>query len=124
MKVERLSAGDETAGEGAGQWRSLRPAALLLAASLGGTALLGVVAPRPAATMAVIGAPWWDAPRMAGIAVAAGARLVDAGRFDNVLIVRRAEGEEIDLAAALYSAGAWLVLDAAGPRGCLAGFSG
>ncbi|WP_159993125.1 hypothetical protein [Roseomonas sp. 18066] len=122
--VERLPSGGEQAGGRAAHWRSLRPAALLLVASLVGTAALGIVAPRPAATMAVIGAPWWDAPRMAAIAIAAGARLVDAGRFGNVLIVRRGEGEDTDLAAALYTAGAWLVLDAPGPRGCLAGFSG
>ena len=124
MMAERLPPGDGTTGGWAAEWRRLRPAVLLLAASLGGIALLGAIAPRPAATMAVIGAPWWDAPRMAAIAVAAGARLVDAGRFDNVLIIRRAEGEDTDLAAALYGAGAWLVLDAPGPRGCLAGFSG
>jgi hypothetical protein len=108
----------------AGGWAALRPALLLLAASLGGIAAAGAAAPRPAGAMAVIGAPWWDTARMAGLALAAEARLVDAGRFGNVLIVRRGAGETGDLAAALYAAGAWLVLDAGSARGCLAGVGG
>lgn len=95
------------------------PALLLMIVTAAGTAVAALASPAPDAQMAVIGPPWMDSGRMIALAAEAGGRLVDGGGFANVVIVRRAPDDAEDLAAALYKAGAWLVLDAPGLRGCL-----
>lgn len=106
------------------------PALALLFTSAFGITAMAFGSPAPDAPMAVFGPPWWKADRMVGLVAEAGGRMVDTGGLPNVMIVRRApEGERgadepDDLAAALYRAGAWLVLDAPALRGCLALASG
>lgn len=94
------------------------PVALLLAFSLLG-ALAAGLAPRDGeAELAVIGAPWAQLEGMAGLVASADGRIVEAGGLPNVIFAR---SDRPGFAAALYRAGAWLVLDPALLRGCLGG---
>jgi hypothetical protein len=99
-------------------WVPLMPAALLLMASLFGSLAVGLV-PRAGATQyAVLGPPWLGSGRMLALVDAAGGLPLDTGGWSNVVI---AHSDDPDFAAALYRAGAWLVLDAVRLRGCLGG---
>ncbi len=99
-------------------WVPLMPAALLLAASLFGSMAIGLM-PRAGATQyAVLGPPWLGPGRMLALVDEAGGVPLDTGGWPNVVIAR---SDAPDFAAALYRAGAWLVLDAVRLRGCLGG---
>lgn len=99
-------------------WLPLMPAVLLLMASLIGSMAVGLM-PRSGATQyAVLGPPWLGAGRMLALVDEAGGVPLDTGGWANVVIAR---SDAPDFAAALYHAGAWLVLDAVRLRGCLGG---
>lgn len=97
-------------------WRHLVPAGLFLLVSVV-TLLIMAVQPRPGQQrLAVVLAPWQGALQAQLVAGRAHARLVDAGGLPNVFIMT---GARPDLAAALYRAGAWLVVDPLSAHGCL-----
>ncbi|CAN7536551.1 hypothetical protein LJR251_003733 [Rhizobium rhizogenes] len=104
---------------------AMLPALALLLVSAFGIGAMTYGNPTPDAQMAVIGPPWWKEDRMVSLAATAGGRIIESGALPNIIVVRRApEGERRldepeDLAAALYAAGAWLVLDAPTQRSCL-----
>lgn len=104
---------------------AILPALALLFVSVFGIGAMTYGNPAPDAQMAVIGPPWWKEGRMASLVAAAGGRMIAGGALPNIIVVRRApEGERRsdepqDLVAALYAAGAWLVLDAPTQRSCL-----
>lgn len=99
-------------------WVPLIPAVLLLMASLIGSMAIGLM-PRAGATQyAVLGPPWLGPGRMLALVDEAGGVPLDTGGWPNVVI---AHSDAPDFAAALYRAGAWLVLDAVQLRGCLGG---
>ncbi|MBB3610650.1 hypothetical protein [Rhizobium sp. BK602] len=104
---------------------ALLPALALLLVSALGIGAMTYGNPAPDAQMAVVGPPWWTQDQMVSLIAAAGGRVIAGGTLPNIIIVRRApEGERApdepeDLSAALYAAGAWLVLDAPGTRSCL-----
>ncbi|NTI44792.1 hypothetical protein [Rhizobium rhizogenes] len=103
---------------------AILPALALLLVSAFGIGAMTYGNPVPDAQMAVIGPPWWKEDRMASLVAAAGGRMIAGGALPNIIVVRRApEGERRpdepeDLVAALYAAGAWLVLDAPTQRSC------
>lgn len=94
------------------------PVALLLAFSLLGALAAGLTPGDGQAHLAVIGAPWKRLDGMAALVAAADGRIVEAGGLPNVIFAR---SDQPGFAAALYRAGAWLVLDPALLRGCLGG---
>ncbi|NTH15386.1 hypothetical protein G6L99_25035 [Agrobacterium rhizogenes] len=103
---------------------AILPALALLLVSAFGIGAMTYGNPAPDAQMAVIGPPWWKEDWMASLVAAAGGRMIAGGALPNIIVVRRApEGERRpdepeDLVAALYAAGAWLVLDAPTQRSC------
>ncbi|MFT4184115.1 MAG: hypothetical protein QM636_19610 [Rhizobium sp.] len=103
---------------------ALLPALALLLVSALGIGALAYGNPAPDAQMAVVGPPWWKEERMVSLIAAAGGRVVAGGTLPNIIIVRRApdgergRDEPADLAAALYAAGAWLVLEAPRTQSC------
>lgn len=92
------------------------PAVLLLAFSLIGALVVGLVPRNGQSEFAVIGSPWRGLGEMAEMVAAADGSVVDAGGLPNVIFAR---SDSPGFAAALYRAGAWLVLDPALLRGCL-----
>ncbi|MBL6458762.1 hypothetical protein JMJ55_25845 [Belnapia sp. T6] len=94
------------------------PAALLLMASLFGIMAVGLM-PRTGATQCAVLGPLWLGPgHMLALVDEAGGILLNTGGWHNVVIAR---SDDPGFAAALYRAGAWLVLDAVRLRGCLGG---
>lgn len=94
------------------------PVALLLAFSLFGALAAGLTPREGQAQLAIIGAPWKRLDDMAALVAAADGRIVEAAGLPNVIFAR---SDRPDFAAALYRAGAWLVLDPALLRGCVGG---
>ena len=71
-----------------------------------GRMALGMAEPRPDSPVVVLAAPWANA---IPIATGVGGRLIAEGRFSSVAM---ASSDNPEFIAALYSEGAWLVLDA------------
>lgn len=120
MVSSRSSVSARMAGpgpRGSGLLASL-PAFLLLAFSLLGALVVGLTPRAGQAQLAVIGAPWMGLDRMAELVAAADGRIVEAGGLSNVIV---AQSDDPGFTAALYRAGAWLVLDPVVLRGCLGG---
>jgi hypothetical protein len=92
------------------------PAAALLAFSLLAVGAAALTPGPEAGAFAVVAPPWYGLDRTAGLVATAGGQLVDAGGLSNVVIAYSAER---GLPAALYKAGALLVLNPARLRGCL-----
>jgi hypothetical protein len=65
---------------------------------------------------AVVAPPWYDQAETIALAGQAGGRIVDVGGLANVIIVH---ADTPKFVAALYRAGAWLVIDPGMLRGCL-----
>lgn len=59
---------------------------------------------------------WYDFEQTAGLVNTAGGRIVGLGASSVLFIVH---SEQPEFVRALYSAGAWLVIDAGAPGGCL-----
>ncbi|HEX2525447.1 MAG TPA: hypothetical protein VHL31_03970 [Geminicoccus sp.] len=83
------------------------PATLLLLASLVATAWLAVQ-PKPSRSVLAIFAPWWSQEDVLKAAGLSGVAIVGAGSWPNFLVVMPADPSD---GAALYAAGAWLLLD-------------
>lgn len=88
---------------------------MLPALALAGFALVGGAAalhmPPETGEMGVIFAPWTGQGEALSAVIAAGGRVVDAGRFPNIMI---AYGADPDFASRIRAEGAWLVLAATG----------
>jgi hypothetical protein len=99
-----------------GNWRDLRPAAILLVISVLGSAVAGSL-PRTGDTrFAVVAPPWYGLADAAALVDKAGGAVVDAGGLPNVIIAQSANSGFV---GALYRQGAWLVTHPLAPGGCL-----
>lgn len=96
---------------------ALVPAALLLAAGLAGLAAASSAGAGGTGSYAVIASPGSTLADSINIVRAADGRLVQPGRFANIVIAR---SDRRDFPDALRRAGAWAVIDAPSPGGCLA----
>ncbi|MCB8881894.1 hypothetical protein ACELLULO517_16745 [Acidisoma cellulosilytica] len=97
-------------------WKHLLPAGLLLLVSVLAILLL-VAQPRPGQKeVAIVLPPWDGALQAAALVGRAGGALVDAGGLRNIFIVT---SDRPDFVAALYRAGAWLVINPIAAHGCL-----
>lgn len=99
-----------------GMVRHVWPAALLLGVWLAGIAVASTMAAQGTGAVAVIAAPTASRGDAIDIVRASGGRLMQAGRFGNVVIAR---SDRPDFADALRRQGAWFVVDAPSPGGCL-----
>lgn len=97
-------------------WRPLLPALALLIVSVLAILLLVAQPPRGQKQVAILLPPWDGAMQAAAIVGRAGGRLVDAGGLPDVFIVA---SNRPDFIAALYRAGAWLVINPLAAHGCL-----
>ena len=89
-----------------GNWRDLRPAAILLVISVLGSVVAGSL-PRAGDTrFAVIAPPWYGLAEAVELVGRAGGAVVDAGGLPNVII---AQSKNSGFVGALYRQGAWLV---------------
>jgi hypothetical protein len=97
-------------------WRHLLPAGVLLVISV--LAILTLVAqPEPGQReVAILLPPWDGAIQAASLVGQAGGELVDAGGMPDIFIVT---SDKPDFVAALYRAGAWLVINPIAAHGCL-----
>lgn len=105
----------ESGAGGAG--KALAPAALLLIAGLGALAWASTAGGGGTGSYAVIAPPGSTLADGINIVRAADGRLVQPGRFANIVIAR---SDRADFPDALRRAGAWAVIDAPSPGGCLA----
>lgn len=99
-------------------WRDFIPAAALM---VGVIAIIAVARLWPSGDRgqyAVIAPPSYDLGQTVRLVRAAGGSIVDVGGLKNVVILHSADKNAV---AALYHAGAWLVIDPQLLRGC-AGF--
>ncbi|HTH99560.1 MAG TPA: hypothetical protein VL752_01335 [Acidisoma sp.] len=102
--------------ETAPHWRQFVPAGLLLLASVLAITFL-VAQPAKGQKQLAVLLPPWDGPLQAASLVArAGGVLVDSGGIPSVFIVA---SNRPDFTAALYHAGAWLVMNPITAHGCL-----
>lgn len=99
-----------------GAYKAMVPAALLLIAGLGALAWASA-AGGGTGSYAVIAPPGSTLADGINIVRAADGRLVQPGRFANIVIAR---SDRTDFPDALRRAGAWAVIDAPSPGGCLA----
>ena len=74
--------------------------------------------PRDRTRVAAIFPPWTRAENAMAQVAEAGGRIVRGGVIDAIVVV---QGDDADLPARLYAAGAWAVVDPAAWGGCLAG---
>jgi hypothetical protein len=74
--------------------------------------------PRDGTRVAAIFPPWTSAEHAFAAVAQAGGRIVRPGLIDSILVV---QGDDANLPARLYAAGAWAVIDPAAWGGCLAG---
>jgi hypothetical protein len=91
------------------------PAILLLLLTLSAAGIASVVPAKGAHEVAVLLSPRTGLSDAANIIGRAGGQLVADGEFPNLVI---AFSKGPDFAAALYRAGAWLVLDPLAAHGC------
>ena len=91
------------------------PAILLLLLTLSAAGIASVVPAKGAHEVAVLLSPRTGLSDAANIIGRAGGQLVADGEFPNLII---AFSKGPDFAAALYRAGAWLVLDPLAAHGC------
>lgn len=103
-------------GQG-GALSTLAPAALLLVAGLAGLAAASSAGAGGTGSYAVIAPPGSTLADSINIVRAADGRMVQPGRFANIVIAR---SDRSDFPDALRRAGAWAVIDAPSPGGCLA----
>jgi hypothetical protein len=108
-----------TARTDRGSWLDFVPAIALLIVSAGGILVAALSPASNRGQYAVVAPPWYSLTQTAGLVATAGGDIVDFGRIADVVI---AHSEKPGFVRALYRAGAWLVIDPVGLRGCL-GFS-
>lgn len=97
---------------GAFRVRDLLPAIMLLLAGLAGLLAASVWPANAKGRYVVLAAPWSRSAETLNLVTAAHGRLIQAGRFSNIMIVA---SEDADFPDMLRQNGAWLVI--ASPRG-------
>lgn len=100
-------------------WHALAPAVVLMIVSSVGVSAATLWPSGERDQYAVVAPPSYNMGRTVQLVHAAGGDIVEVGGLTNVLIVHSADRNFV---AALYQAGAWLVIDPLQLRGCL-GFS-
>lgn len=79
---------------------------------------LAIATLRPSAgdgDLAVIAPPWYDRNDTAALVLAVGGRIIRSAAAPNMIVAR---SDDPRFVGALYGAGAWLVIDPRGLRGC------
>jgi hypothetical protein len=99
------------------QSQSALAATVLTAASVLSMAALQAQ-PHDRMRVAAIFPPWTSAEHAMARVALAGGRIVRPGLIGSIVV---AQGDDADLSARLYAAGAWAVVDPASWGGCLAG---
>jgi hypothetical protein len=97
-------------------WRNFAPAIALLIISAVGILVAALCPTGDRGQYAVIAPPWYDLMQTIGLVSMAGGDIVDFGGTAAVILVH---SENPGFIRALYHAGAWLVFDPVGLRGCL-----
>jgi hypothetical protein len=97
-------------------WHDLAPAAALMIVSTFGICAATVWPTGDKDQYAVVAPPSYDLARTIGLVDAAGGDILEVGGSTNVIIAHSADKHFV---AALYRAGAWLVIDPLHLRGCL-----
>jgi hypothetical protein len=107
---------DPTARTNRRSWLDFAPAITLLIVSAVGILLSALSPSGGRGQYAVIAPPWYSFAQTAGLVATAGGDIVDFGAIADVVI---AHSDSPGFVGALYRAGAWLVIDPVGLRGCL-----
>jgi hypothetical protein len=107
---------DPTARTDRRSWLDFAPAIALLVVSAGGILMAGLSPSDDRGQYAVVAPPWYNLTQTVGLVATAGGDIVDLGSIAVVVI---AHSENPGFVRALYRAGAWLVIDPVGLRGCL-----
>src|ERR1700686_2894063 len=97
-------------------WLDFAPAIALLVVSAGGILMTGLSPSGDHGQYAVVAPPWYNLTQTVGLVATAGGDIVGLG---NIAVVVIAHSENPGFVRALYRAGAWLVIDPVGLRGCL-----
>jgi hypothetical protein len=97
-------------------WWDFAPAIALLIISAVGIFVSALSPTGDRGQYAVVAPPWYNLTQTIGLVAAAGGDIVDFGGIAAVIIVH---SEHPGFIRALYHAGAWLVFDPVGLRGCL-----
>jgi hypothetical protein len=97
-------------------WRELATAVALLIVSAVGIVAAALSPSGNRGQYAVVTPPWYDRSETIGLVAIAGGDIIDFGGLRNVVI---AHSENPGFVRGLYLAGAWLVIDPVGLRGCL-----
>lgn len=98
-----------------GGWLDFAPAAALLMVSAVGVFVAALSPSGDHGQYAVVAPPWYNFAQTAGLIGAAGGDIVEFGNLANIVIVHSIDPRFVQ---ALYRAGAWLVIDPVGLRGC------
>jgi hypothetical protein len=105
-----------TTGTDCRNWLDFAPAIALLIVSVGGILIATVGPSGTRGQYAVVAPPWYNQAQTIGLVGIAGGDIVDLGGSANIVV---AHSENPGFTRALYHAGAWLVIDPMGLRGCL-----
>jgi hypothetical protein len=107
---------DPTARTNRRGWLDFGPAIALLIVSAVGILMSALSPSGDRGQYAVVAPPWYNFAQTAGLVATAGGDIVDFGAVEDVVI---AHSDNPEFVGALYRAGAWLVIDPVGLRGCL-----
>ncbi|MDR6952635.1 hypothetical protein J2X65_001990 [Ancylobacter sp. 3268] len=103
-----------------GGFATLLPAVLLLLLSTLGTSTAMLAAGPGTEHVAVVAPPWYEPAQTLELVARAGGRIVDMGRFDNMVVAVVGDDEARQgFPDALRREGAWLALDAGFLNGCV-----
>ena len=104
-----------------GHLAALTTALALLVASVLAIGAMALMPTERTVHVVVVAPPWYSAAQTMGMIAAAGGRIVEPGRYENMMIAAPAPDQSArDLLAALHRSGAWLTWDAFTLRGCAA----
>ena len=107
---------DWTAKTNRGSWQDFAPAITLLIVSAAAIFVAALSPSGDRSQYAVVALPWYNLTQTVELVATAGGDIVDFGSMADVVI---AHSESAGFVRALYRAGAWLVIDPVGLRGCL-----
>lgn len=96
-------------------WLDFAPAVALLIVSTIGVFVAALSPSGDHGQYAVVAPPWYGFAQTIGLIDAAGGDIVEFGDLTNIVIVHSSNPRFV---RALYHAGAWLVIDPVGLRGC------
>jgi hypothetical protein len=105
-----------TAGTDSRNWLDLAPAIALLIVSIGSIFAATVSPSGTRGQYAVVAPLWYNQTQTIELVGIAGGDIVDLGGIANIVI---AHSDNPGFTRSLYHAGAWLVIDPIGLRGCL-----